>query len=492
VDDAVIDAPVIGARSFIDGTWRTPVERLGVLHDPNTGIERTEQLGATPEDVEAVLQAAELLHSSQALDRIPVQQRAAALNGWADALDAKAEEIAIQDAVSTGNPLQTTRTLASFLGGRVRSAARQAVEIGDGRTLEAGGRTVRLLNRALGPTLVLAPWNAPTFVAVSKIAAAVGAGSPSILKPSEWTPSGTQLAFKLLLDVLEHHRFPPSTAQLIHGAARVGSSLSSDPRVRAITFTGGLAAGRAVARAAAETMAVVQLELGSNNPAIVMLDADIARTADLLISGVTRLNGQWCEAPGKVLVPESLHDGLVDALIASAESLRIDHGFRDQCQLGPLAYRAHRERLEAQLDQYAKQGATVQRAGSLPALDGWFFRPAFVTDLAVSSARDEMFGPALTVHGVTSVEEAIDAANLPGAGLGAFVFGSDEDAALDVGARIHAGEVRINGTQMADLAVGSEQTFWGTSGVGGHDPAHGVAFSQGRRVVGVDTPDLVL
>ena len=485
----MIEAPLISSRSFIDGAWRTPVERLGVLHDPNTGVERTEQLGASADDVDAALRAADLLHRTQTLERIPVEQRAAALNAWADTLDANTEEIAVQDAVSTGNPLRTTRTLAAFLGPRVRSIARQATDIGDGRALEAGGRTVRLLNRALGPTLVLAPWNAPTFVAVSKVSAAIGAASPALLKPSEWTPSGAQLAFELLHHVLEQHGFPPATAQLIHGAAQVGSSLSSDPRVRVITFTGGMSAGRTVARAAAETLAVVQLELGSNNPAIVLPDADIGRTADLLIAGATRLNGQWCEAPGKVLVPETLHDDLVDALLASAASLRIDHGFRDDTQLGPLAYRGHHERLATQLARYATAGAIVHRAGELPDLGGWFFQPAVVTGIDPVLARDEMFGPALTVHAVPSVDEAIAAANLPGGGLDAFVFGEDEAAALDVGSQIRAGEVRINGTYMADLAEGSEQTFWGTSGVGGHDSAHGVAFSQGRRVVGVDAPE---
>ncbi|GAA1468948.1 phenylacetaldehyde dehydrogenase [Microbacterium thalassium] len=482
--------PVVASRLFVDGAWRTPAERLGVLHDPNTGLERVEQLGATPHDVEDALRAADRLHASQTLDRMPAASRAAVLESWADALDLRAEDIAVQDAISNGNPITTTRVLASFLGDRVRSAARQATQIGDGLVLPADGRTVRLLNRALGPTLVLAPWNAPTFVAVSKLSTTIGSGSPVILKPSEWTPGGAQIAFELLQAALDQHGFPAATAQLVHGAAAVGSALAGDARVRAISFTGGLAAGRAVARAAAETLAVVQLELGSNNPAIVLADADVERTAEMLVAGVTRLNGQWCEAPGKVLVPPALHDPLVDALSARAGELQIDHSFEAGTQLGPLAYRAHRDRLEAQLAAYAEAGATVRRVGMAPDLDGWFFRPALVTGLGAADAPDELFGPALTIHAVESVDEAVQAANLPGGGLDGFVFGEDEEAALEVGARIRAGEVRVNGTYMADLADGSEQTFWGTAGVGGHDPAHGVAFSQGRRVVGVDAANL--
>lgn len=482
--------PVVETPLFVDGQWRTATERLGILHDPNTAAERAPQLGASARDVDDALHAADMLHSSQALDRRSAEERATVLDAWAEALDSHVEAIAVQDAISTGNPLTTTRILASFLGARVRSTARQTREIGDGRALEAAGREVRLLHRAIGPTLVLAPWNAPTFVAVSKMSAAIGAASPVILKPSEWTPSGAQIAFELLQAVVRSHDLPRATAQLVHGAAGVGSLLTRDPRVRAISFTGGVAAGRAVARAAAETLAVVQLELGSNNPAIVLPDADVDRTAALLIAGATRLNGQWCEAPGKVLVAQSLHDDLVDALVANAEQLRIDHSFAEGTTLGPLAYQAHRVRLESQLAAYAAAGAAVRRAGDLPELDGWFFRPAIVTGADPALARDEMFGPALTVHPVTTVESAVALANLPGGGLDGYVFGEDEEAAVRVGSMIRAGEVRVNGTFMADLADHSEQTFWGTAGVGGHDPAHGVAFSQGRRVVGVDATNL--
>ncbi|WP_440711785.1 aldehyde dehydrogenase family protein [Herbiconiux sp. YIM B11900] len=485
-------APVIRTRSFIEGAWRDADGVLGVLSDPNTGETRCGQLSASLTDVEDALSTAQRAYDEDLLQDVDVATRVQLLEGWAARLDEIVEEIALQDAVSTGNPIRTTRILASSLGTRVRGIAEQARALGDGQPLGGQASRVRLLNRALGPTLVLAPWNAPTFVAVSKVAAALGAGSPVILKPSEWTPSGAQVTFEHLVDTLPVHGVDTRVAQLVHGAAEVGSALSNDPRVRVITFTGGLTAGRAVARAAAENLAVTQLELGSNNPAIVLPDADIAATARHLISGMTRLNGQWCEAPGKVLAPAELHDDLLEALLAEAETLRIRNCFDNDCDLGPLAYRRHRDRLEQQLAEYAEAGAQVHRAGTVPELDGWFFAPAVVSGLPAAAAADELFGPALTLHMVPSVEEAIVEANRTGGGLDGFVFGRDEDTALKVGARVRAGEVRINGTHMADLADGSEQTFWDTSGVGGHGPAQGVAFYQGRRVVGVDSPDLPL
>jgi phenylacetaldehyde dehydrogenase len=485
----MIDVPVLETRSRIAGTWRQTSQHLGTLHDPNTGELRSSQLGASLTDVEDALAAAHEAFQSGSLERIALEVRLLILEEWATRLETKAEEIALQDAMSTGNPIRTTRVLARSLGERVRSIARQAEDLGEGRDLDPTWR-VRLLNRPLGPTLVLAPWNAPTFVAVSKLAAAFAAGSPVLLKPSEWTPGGAQIAFESLTELLDAYGMPRGSAQLIHGAGHVGAALASDPRVKVITFTGGLAAGRAVARAAAETLAVTQLELGSNNPAIVLDDADVRRTAEAIVAGATRLNGQWCEAPGKIFVPRALHDELLDALLAAADALRIRSCFEEGCDLGPLAYELHRERLLAQIAAHEKAGGTIHRAGSLPDLDGWFFRPTLVSGLAADAATAELFGPALTLHAYSTIEDATSAANLQGGGLDAFVFATDIDRALDVGGSIRAGEVRINGTHMADLADGSEQTFWDASGVGGHGPAQGVAFYQGRRVVGIDNPAL--
>lgn len=484
------DVAILEVRSLVDGRWVTPSERIGVLSDPNTGRERQAQLSTELAEVDTALRAAERVHQSAALDDGPIAARIDVLTAFARALAERQEDIACQDAISTGNPITTTRLLASYLAGRVQSAVDQLEQLGEGRSLAADGRTVRLLNRSLGPVVVLAPWNAPTFVAVSKIGAAIAAGCPVILKPSEWAPGGAQIIAEVLDHIIAGSGLPRATFQLVHGGARVGAALSADPRVKVITFTGGVDAGRAVAAAAAPNLTLTQLELGSNNPAIVLPDADIARTARWLISGVTRLNGQWCEAPGKVLVSQSIHDALVEALIDEASRVAIGHCMADETRLGPLAFSTHRDRLRTQLASLSDAGAIVSSPASLPDLGGWFFSPTVVTGVDARSATTELFGPVLTVHPTTSTAEALSFANLPGGGLDAFVFGSDEDAALEVGARMRAGEVRINGTNMADLADGSEQSFWDGSGVGGHGPANAVPFYQGRRVVGVDSDTL--
>src|SRR5262249_2355988 len=137
---------------------------------------------------------------------------------------------------------------------------------------------------------------------------------------------------------------PPSVFQLLHGGAEVGAQVASDPRIRAISFTGGGTGGRAVA-APAPHFTALQLELGGHNPAIIHADADIAATAAALARGMTKLNGQWCEAPGKILVPHGRHDDLVDALQTELSGLTVGHCLEDATDVGPIAYSAHRERL---------------------------------------------------------------------------------------------------------------------------------------------------
>lgn len=476
---------------LIDGTWSAPGETLaGSLDDPNTGAPRQRQLATAPREVERALAAAATLHSAGTWASAPVEIRVRLLDALADGLARRVDELGHEDAMATGNPLRVTRQMASYLAPRVTAARDQLLEIGESATLPAGGREVRLLRRPLGPAVVLAPWNAPTFVAVAKVASALAAGCPVILKPSEWAPAGCQIVAEVIGAAVTGLDLPKAVFQLVHGAATVGSQLASDPRVRAISFTGGGPGGRAVAAAAAPHLTALQLELGGHNPVVVRPDADIPATAAALAEGMTKLNGQWCEAPGKVLVPRELHDDLVDALLGALGSLRVGHCLEDTTDVGPLAFAAHRARLEYEIDGLVERGGKALTASTPPDLGGWFLAPTVVVGLPADRSQRELFGPAVTVHAVDSVEEALRAADGPETGLAGFVFGRDLDAALDTAARLPAGEVRVNGCKLADLADGSEQSFWNGSGIGGHGPTDMVRFFQGRRTIGVDDPGL--
>ncbi|MYU11087.1 aldehyde dehydrogenase family protein [Streptomyces sp. SID8361] len=476
---------------LIDGDWQEPVTELGgSLDDPNTGTVRQKQLATDATDVERGLAAAHRLHESEAWGSAPVERRVELLDRIADGLSERVQELGYEDALATGNPLGVATLMASFLGPRVRSARDQLLEVGVSRTLPAGSRDVRVLRRPLGPAVVIAPWNAPTFVGVAKVASALAAGCPVILKPSEWAPAGCQIVAEVIQAAVAELGLPSAVFQLVHGAAGVGSQLVSDPRVRAISFTGGGNGGRAVAAAAAPHFTALQLELGGHNPAVVMPDADIALTAAAIAEGMTKLNGQWCEAPGKILVAAERHDELVDALLEELSQLTVGHCLDDATDIGPLAHASHREHLSGLVNHLVEAGGKALSRSELPDLGGWFFAPTVVVGTHASQSMGELFGPAVSIHSVGSVEEAVRASHGPETGLAGFVFGSDLDAAMDVAARVPAGEIRVNGCKLADLADGSEQEFWNNAGIGAHGPTDMVRFFQGRRTVGVD--DLTL
>lgn len=485
--------PSIAVRPSLDliaGQWVEPRDLLDhTLDDPNTGRPRQEQRSTTESAIDEAIAAADALHRAGTLAELSIDERGALLAEIAAALTDRTADLADEDAMSTGNAITVARSMASYIGPRVLSSRAQLLTIGDADVLDRD-RQVTLLRRPLGPAVVLAPWNAPTFVAVAKVSSALAAGCPVILKPSEWAPGGCQLVAEVIGDIVRRRGLPAATFQLVHGAARVGSQLADDPRVRAISFTGGTPAGRAVAAAAAPHFTALQLELGGHNPAIVMADADIDQTAEALARGMTKLNGQWCEAPGKILVPDELHDELVEALLDRLGRLTIGHCLDEATDLGPLAYRLHRDRLHGEVDRLEAAGGRRLTAGTLPDLGGWFFLPSVIVGLRPEASTAELFGPAVTVHRVSSSAEAVRAAAGPQTGLAGFVFGTDTAAALEIAARIPAGEIRVNGCNLADLADGSEQSFWNGSGIGGHGPTDMVRFFQGRRTIGVDDPGL--
>lgn len=488
-----ITVPIVPLRSYVDGAWVDEMDDTRrTLHDPNTGVYRQPKLATRPADVERALRAARALYDTQQLEEPGLRARTELILAVADELERRQEEIALQDSINTGAPLTTTRIIASTLGDRARGAVREAAELGESTELGEAGRRVVLLRRAIGPAVIVAPWNAPTFTTVGKVAAAILAGCPVLLKPSENAPNGCQLFSEILVRELERRGFPEASFQLIQGGSQVGSLLTEDDRIEALSFTGGLGAGRTVAVAAASNLNVMQMELGSNNPAIVRADADVQRTAAQIVQGMTRINGQWCEAPGKILVHKSIHDSLVEAIAVELDRLAVGDALDTKTQVGPMAFERQRQSLLQAISRLESLGGELIATQRMPDLDGWFLAPGMIVGTRPDDANEELFGPLITVHSVESDEDALAHANAPGGGLDGFVFSTDTEAAVRLGSRIRAGEVRVNGTFMSDLAENSRQTFWGTSGIGGHSPQYGVRFFVGDRVVGVDRTDLAL
>lgn len=456
--------------------------------DPNT-LEPVHRTVTTPPDeVERALAHAERTYDAGRWDEEARHERAGVLERVADLLDARTEDIARTDALTSGTPIGVTRKVAAFLPFRIRAAAAELRAIPRVTALAAGGRDVRLYKVPWGPAAILTPWNGPSFIPAAKVASAVAAGCPVILKPSEHAPGSAQLVVECFVQA----GLPSGALQLVHGAGDVGARVTGDPRVKIVSFTGGPGAGRAIALAAAEDFKVLQLELGGNNPVVVLEDADLDVTADGILDGMTKLNGQWCEGPGKVLAHRSLVGPLLDALTERISKLVVGHSLDEDAQVGPISNGPHFRTLQSRVEGLRALGATIHEPARLPDLGGYFLSPTVASGVDPARATAELFGPVVSLHAVDSAEEALRIANAHPSGLDAYVYGTDTDLAIEIGSRIVAGEVRVNGAKIADLGDDSAQSFWGPAGIGGHGPAESVRVFCGDRVVGVDSADLPL
>ncbi|MGW4717872.1 aldehyde dehydrogenase family protein [Nocardia sp. NPDC004260] len=456
--------------------------------DPNTGQPVHRTVTTSPADVERALRHAERSYGFERWDDAGGAERAAVIERAADIVESRIEDIARTDALTSGVPIAKARMIAQFLPHRIRSAAADLRAIPRRTALAAGGRDVRLYKVPWGPAAILTPWNGPSFIPAAKVVSALAAGCPVILKPSEHAPSSAQIIVESFVEA----GLPDGALQLVHGAGDVGAAITGDPRVKIVSFTGGPNAGRAIARAAAEDFKVLQLELGGNNPALVLEDADIDVAADGILDGMTKLNGQWCEGPGKVLAHKTLVEPLLEALLDRISRIEVGHSLDENTQLGPISNAPHFATLLNRIDGLRANGATIHQPAKLPELDGFFLSPTVASGADASVATAELFGPLVSLHAVESDEDALRVANTDPSGLDAYVFGSDLDRAIEIGSRVLSGEVRVNGAKITDLADGSAQSFWGSAGIGGHAPGESVRVFCGDRVVGVDSPDLPL
>jgi phenylacetaldehyde dehydrogenase len=455
--------------------------------DPNTGQPTAHRPGDDPTIVEEALAGDAAAHRSGWAREAGAQGRSEVLSRFADALEAMADDLAAAEMISPGLIASVAGPIAAGSAHQVRGAIQQLAELGSETSVPGAGSggPVTLRRDPWGPVVIMPPWNAPTPTAIGKAAAAIAAGCPVIVKVHERAP----LSARVWQEAALQADVPGGMLQVIHGGPRTALALAEDPRVRAISMTGGIPAGRAIARAGAAHFARLQLELGGLNPVIILPDADIARTARSLAMGMTKLSGQWCESPGQVFVPPSLHDTLIDALYAELSLLRIGASTDASVDVGPLVDSDHRAMVEGQVRQLEAVGGRARCAGTVVEETFCGVLPAVVTEAPAEAARDEIFGPVLTVHSYQDVDEVIDFVNNRDQGLAGYVFGQDVQAAMATGARLLGGEIKINGTSLFDLSPESHQSFWGSSGIGGHGSRDAFEFFRGYRIVGVDNPD---
>ena len=363
-------------------------------------------------------------------------------------LDKRKEQIAQLESLTTGAIIGVTSMLNIITTGAWQLAVGQMESGWSLSTMEGpNGNTVEIHRQPWGPALALVPWNAPAPMAAHKVANALAAGAPCILKPTEWAPNGCNV----FGEAAEAAGIPAGVFQIVHGGADVGQKLVNDKRIKAITFTGGLEGGRAIATACAIDFKPAQLELGGNNPVIVMADADIDEASQGVVSLLTTLNGQWCRALGRLIVHESIQDELINAVMDKLGQVVIGDSLSFDSQMGPMVHSGHLSKITSQLEGLLSKGGKAHTNSTLPELSGNFIAPTLVTGVDMADAEDEIFGPIATVHTFSTDDEALALANGTPYGLEAYLFSKDEDHAMMLGRQVHAGGVKVNGSSMISL-----------------------------------------
>ena len=448
---------------FIGGEFRpgTTEETQSVV-DPCTEATICGVAQGAAADADAAVLAA--LEAKEAWGRTLPKKRAEILLAIADRLAENADLLARLEALNTGKPLMVAE---DDIAGSIDSfrfmagAARATTSLAAGEYAE--DHLSVILREPLGVVGVVTPWNYPLLMAAWKIAPILAAGNTIVLKPSEQTPLTTLKFAELTADLL-----PPGVFNVVTGLGPVvGARLAEHPKVDMIALTGSVNSGRAVARAAAETVKRVHLELGGKAPVVIFADADLAAAAESLRAAGYWNSGQECGAGCRVLVHESVAERFTQLLVEQVSTLIVGEPTAGaEVEMGPMISKAHFERVLGHLERAEAAGARAVLGGSALEGPGYFVAPTVLVDVPEGAActLEEIFGPVVTVETFSTEEEAVSRANQVPYGLAASVWTLNPQLGHVMASRLEAGTVWVN----SHLVLANEMPWSGfkSSGYG--------------------------
>ncbi|MCW0194773.1 aldehyde dehydrogenase family protein [Rhodococcus erythropolis] len=435
--------------------------------NPSTGRPFGMAPSVTVDQLDGVFEAA---HAAYLVWRTDDNARREAMRQAADVLDARAAELAPVLTAEQGKPLSDAETEFHLAAVWLRYYA--DLELPAEIIRDDADAFEQVVRRPLGVVSAITPWNFPITLAMWKIAPALRAGNTIVVKPSPFTPLATLAMGEVLRGV-----FPNGVFNVVTGPDPLGASMVSHRIPRKVSFTGSTATGRRVAVSAAEDLKRVTLELGGNDPAIILPDANIEEIAPKLFWGAFANNGQICLAVKRVYAHASIQPRLVDALAAIAKDVAVGDGLDSGVQLGPVNNAPQFARVKELVFDAIGNGARAVAGGAPLDRDGYFFSPTILdrVDDGMRIVDEEQFGPVLPIVSFQDERDAIDRANNSEYGLTASVWSNDVDHAASVASRIDAGQVAINGHGRGVLphlpfgghkasGVGVENGPWGLYG----------------------------
>ena len=432
--------------NFIAGAWRPAA--TGESFEDRNPADVEDCLGRFPasgaEDAERAVAAVAAAWPSWAATA--PEARAEVLRRTADIIAARTGDLARELTREEGKTLEEAtgevrRTAANF-----RLYAGEALHLYGETYPTDGGQLACTLRTPVGVVVAITPWNFPVSIPARKLGPALAAGNCVVFKPSEISP----LMGHRLVEALLEAGLPPQTIALVHGQGpALGAALVRAPGVGAVTFTGSYAVGAAIQRTIGPDRRC-QLEMGGKNPVVVLADADLDKAAAIILRGAFGLAGQACTGTSRVLVEASLHDALLQRLVAAAEAMTVGDGLGAGVKMGPLATAAQLDKVLTYIRRGQKEGAVLVAGGDRPAgaayARGHFIRPTIFAEVPPQSclAREEIFGPVLAVQRISGLDEAIRLANDVEYGLAAAIVTRDLAQALRFAREVDAGIVKVN------------------------------------------------
>ncbi|MFM0738852.1 aldehyde dehydrogenase family protein [Paraburkholderia xenovorans] len=468
-------------KIYIDGAFVTPHgEEWFELFNPATEAVIGKVRLADAEDARRAIAAARRAFASFSLTS--KEERIALLERMHDAVAAREDELFEAIVDEYGAPTSRARWMAKYAAGTIAEAAKvlRAYDF----TRRAG--TAEVVMQALGVAGLITPWNSNGGFICGKLAAAIAAGCTAVIKPSEMSAIQT----RIVTEALHEAGLPAGVFNIVTGRGEtVGAEISAHPDVAKISFTGSTAVGKTILRTGAETLKRVTLELGGKSPMLILDDADFAEAVPLALQAGFMNSGQACIAGTRILVPQSRVAEFEDRV--RDEIVRMPAGDpRDPLtQIGPMVSRKQWERVQRYIRIGIDEGARLIAGGEgRPdnAQRGWFVKPTVFSDVRndMTIAREEIFGPVLSIIAYRDTEEALAIANDTSYGLQAYVVSADAARARSVAARIDAGRVLVN-----TLAHEPAAPFGGfkQSGIGREHGTFGLeAFMEPKSLLGVN------